>query len=158
MYVTKCHREQTDGPRSTNFGLNMHVDKERLCANVHSNRQRPWPHFKVTDSNRVHWQVHPWISHKRRQTEITLLLPTHRKSFDWLTYILSWSIVKVKVKVKVIHTFYCEYMANGEDKSKHYYCHMGFRLAYFETTYPEGQPATGMVRRRIWRPSCLYDL
>ena len=76
--------------------------------------------FKINDVNRVHWEVHMWLSRKLWQIEQTLKLPTHRKShMGYQSAYSHLTLVHSKDQVQDHAQFDCEYLANGKKTFKH---------------------------------------
>ena len=78
----------------------------RTPANFTSNV--PDLHFQGQRFDRLHWEVHTWLSRKWWQIGKILLLPTHAElhvAFPLAWFLpWSWPILKVKVKIMQIST------------------------------------------------------
>ena len=60
--------------------------------------------FKVKYSNRVHWEVHLWLSHKWWPDRTNIATESRMWPFDWHIYVWSWPIPKTMIKVGHIST------------------------------------------------------
>ena len=80
--VTKCHKEQTVGPRSTNSGAHVHAKKVSLYADFHQKCQRLWPHFQGQSFESSTLRS-SYVNSSQMMTNETNVIIASIKSFDW---------------------------------------------------------------------------